>query len=173
MVNKWREISVLAMLALGSGCAQHPTLDMGPEHDRPLPIGAVTDSHWETMQTNAEAADFVFYDHEFSGDTASLAPGAKRHLEQVAMRLEHTPFPIVIEQSMHNASPELDASRRVAIIEHLARMGLPNVAGRVVIAPAFAEGITAVEAQQSYGAVIGGQGQSFGRRFGGSGGSYR
>src|SRR5262245_33156917 len=50
--------------------------------DRPFPIGAVTDRFWETQQTNAEAADFIFYDHEFVGDTAQLTPLAKRHLEQ-------------------------------------------------------------------------------------------
>ena len=53
--------------------------------------------HWETQQTNAEAADFLFYDHEFRYDTkgrvdtAELTPGAKKHLMQVALRLEHVP----------------------------------------------------------------------------------
>src|SRR6266436_3367547 len=41
----------------------------GPAADRPFPLGQVTDSHWETQQTNAEAADFIFYDHEFRYDT--------------------------------------------------------------------------------------------------------
>ena len=72
-----------------------------PQVDRPFPIGQVTDSFWETQQTNAEAADFIFYDHEFRGNTAELAPGAKKHLEQVALRLEHVPFPVVIEESPH------------------------------------------------------------------------
>src|SRR5690606_16342678 len=96
----------------------------GPASDRPFPIGQVSDSFWETQQTNAEAADFTFYDHEFRGDTAELGPGAKRHLESVAMRLEHVPFPIVIEQSQHNAKPQLDAARRQTIVMHLNRMGI-------------------------------------------------
>jgi hypothetical protein len=29
----------------------------GPAHDRPFPVGQVSDSFWETQQTNAEAAD--------------------------------------------------------------------------------------------------------------------
>src|SRR5439155_16356660 len=41
----------------------------GPGADRPFPLGQVTDSFWETQQTNAEAADFLFYDHEFRFDT--------------------------------------------------------------------------------------------------------
>ena len=93
--------------------ARHWNRKYGAPHDRPFPIGQVSDSFWETQQTNAEAADFTFYDHEFRGDTAELGPGAKRHLEMVAMRLEHVPFPVVIEQSQHNAKPQLDAARRV------------------------------------------------------------
>src|SRR6187401_721813 len=80
----------------------------GPGADRPFPLGQVSDAHWETQQTNAEAADFVFYDHEFRmdtrtrTDTAELTPGGKKHLQQIALRLEHTPFPVVIEESPHN-----------------------------------------------------------------------
>src|SRR5262245_23550989 len=51
-------------------------------YDRPFPLGAVTDTFWETQQTNAEAADFIFHDHEFVGETAQLGPACKRHLEQ-------------------------------------------------------------------------------------------
>lgn len=147
----------------------------GPAHDRPFPIGQVSDSHWETQQTNAEAADFIFYDHEFRGDTAELAPGAKRHLEMVAMRLEHVPFPIVIEQSQHNAKPQLDHARRQTIVMHLNRMGLTGADERVVVANAFAEGFTGIEAERSYynGILSGGFGGGGGRRFGGTGGMYR
>src|ERR1041384_4859886 len=60
----------------------------GPAYDRPFPLGQVTDSFWETQQTNAEGADFIFFDHEFKGNTAELAPGAKKHLQQIALRLE-------------------------------------------------------------------------------------
>ncbi len=163
-----------ACTLLSSGCAYNEVLDMGPEHDRPFPLGAVTDAHWETQQTNAEAADFLMYDHEFKGDTVELTPGAKRHLEQMALRLEHVPFPIVIEQSQHNAEPRLDRARRHAVIEHLARMGLPNVENRIVVAPAFAEGFTAIEGSRAYQNIVGGgTGGGFGRRFGGSGGMYR
>ena len=60
----------------------------------------------------------MIYDHEFrwdtqrSADTAQLTPGGKKHLEMIALRLEHVPFPIVIEQSQHNARQELDHARR-------------------------------------------------------------
>jgi hypothetical protein len=147
----------------------------GAAYDRPFPLGQVTDSHWETQQTNAEAADFIFYDHEFLGETANLGPSAKRHLEEVALRLPHVPFPIVIEQSMYNAKPQLDQARRQTIVAQLARMGLPQVEDRVVVAGAFAEGFTAIEGERAYynGIIGGGFGGGAGRRFGGSGGMYR
>jgi hypothetical protein len=147
----------------------------GPAHDRPFPVGQVSDSFWETQQTNAEAADFIFYDHEFRYDTAELAPGAKRHLEMVALRLEHVPFPIVIEQSSHNGKPALDAARRATIVMNLNRMGITGADERVVVAGAFAEGFTGIEAERSYynGILSGGFSGGSGRRFGGSGGMYR
>ena len=146
----------------------------GPEHDRPFPLGQVTDAFWETQQTNAEAADFIFYDHEFVGNTAVLAPGAKRHLESVALRSEHVPFPIVIEQTTHNARPELDYARRTTIVEQLNRMGVLNADQRVIIANAFPRGYSSLEAESAYFRTLGlGFGGGSGRRFGGFGGSYR
>jgi hypothetical protein len=146
----------------------------GPGADRPFPLGQVSDSFWETQQTNAEAADFIFYDHEFKGNTAQLAPGGKKHLEQIALRLEHVPFPVVIEESPHDAQPELDQQRRQTIVEQLGRIGLPNAEERVVVANAFPEGYTGIESESSYYNVLS---NSFsggaGRRFGGYGGTYR
>src|SRR5688500_10108618 len=154
----------------------------GAAHDRPFPLGQVTDSHWETMQTNAEAADFIFYDHEFRYDTrthvdtAELAPGGKKKLMQVALRLEHVPFPVVIEESQHSNRPDLDEARRQTVIRELNRLGVTGADGRVVLASAFAEGITGVEAETAYINVLGPGGYGsggFGRRFGGAGGFYR
>jgi len=140
---------LLSLCLLVSGCRGRGG-GGGPGYDRPFPLGQVTDAHWETQQANAEAADFIFYDHEFTGDTAELAPGAKKHLMEVALRLPHVPFPVVVEQSAHDAQPELDARRRQTIVEQLARLGLENVQGRVVVASAFAEGFTAIEGERAY-----------------------
>jgi len=152
----------------------------GPGADRPFPLGQVTDSFWETQQTNAEAADFLFYDHEFRmdtrsrQDTAELTPGGKKHLAQIALRLEHVPFPVVIEQSPNNGRPELDQARRRTIVEQLGRIGLPNAEERVIVANAFPEGYTGIESESSYYNVISNSfGGGAGRRFGGTGGVYR
>src|SRR6186997_682361 len=108
---------LLSLVALAVGCAgpHHKQIHhayggppYGPAHDRPFPVGQVSDSHWETQQTNAEAADFIFYDHEFKFDTtkhvdtAQLSPLAKKHLAEVALRLEHVPFPVIIEELPRN-----------------------------------------------------------------------
>lgn len=181
-------LSILTLTAL-AGCHHHGGGDdcddggmggrnrrsyRGPGADRPFPLGQVTDSFWETQQTNAEAADFIFYDHEFRGSTAELAPGGKKHLEQVALRLEHVPFPVVIEESPHDNRPELDQQRRQTLVEQLGRLGLPNAEERVVVANAFPEGYTGIEAEGAYYNVLGNNfSGGAGRRFGGYGGAYR
>jgi len=170
-------VACLAMMGC-AGKGKHKKYP-GPSMDRPFPLGQVTDAHWETQQTNAEAADFIFYDHEFRYDTirhvdtAELAPAAKKHIEMVAMRLEHVPFPVVIEQSEHNARPELDQQRRRTIVEQLNRMGVTNADERVVVAGALTPGYTSVEAERAYQTILGGGANGFGRRFGGAGGAYR
>jgi hypothetical protein len=178
-------LSLTLALAALAGCHHGGDCDTGgwwgkknqnhPQADRPFPVGQVTDSFWETQQTNAEAADFIFYDHEFRGNTAELAPGAKKHLEQVALRLEHVPFPVVIEQSPYNQQPQVDQARRRLVVEQLARLGVLNVEERVVVAEAFPEGLTAQEAEASYynGVLSSGFGGGVGRRFGGYGGVYQ
>ena len=122
----------------------------GPQHDRPFPLGQSSDAFWETQETNAEAADFIFYDHEFSGDSARLTPAAKKHLQEVALRLEHVPFPVVIEESSLEPNCPLDQARRRTVVEQLARLGVTEAEHRVVCANAFPTGYTATEAIQSY-----------------------
>ena len=186
-LTNWIPLALICLAATGCAnccCGGHGRSGhgSGAAHDRPFPLGQVTDSFWETQQTNAEAADFIFYDHEFRYDTrthvdtAELAPGAKKKLMQVALRLEHVPFPVVIEESQHSARPELDEARRQTIIRELNRLGVTGADGRVVVASAFAEGFTGVEGENAYSTVLGpsaGGGGGFGRRFGGYGGFYR
>ena len=186
---KRTSLFVLFSVAIFAGCHHGDDCNTGGGRrgargvmaDRPFPLGQVSDSFWETQQTNAEAADFIFYDHEFRGNTAELGPGAKKHLMQVALRLEHVPFPVVIEESPGSHSPAetarrqaLDQARRQTIVEQLARLGAGNIEERVIVANAFPEGYTGIESEGSYYNVIGGAfGGGAGRRFGGTGGFYR
>ena len=104
-------------------------------------LGQVTDAHWDTQMTNAQASSFIFYDHEFIGDTTKLNVLGQKHLVQVAIRLRHVPFPVVVEETPNHQNPKLDAERGRPILDRFAELGLCNLDARVVIAPAIAEGL--------------------------------
>ncbi|MHC4398651.1 MAG: hypothetical protein ACYTG0_03130 [Planctomycetota bacterium] len=178
--NGWM-VPVIGCFLL-SGCKSHTAhvpheQCLGPPYDRPFPLGQVTDSHWETQQTNSEAADFIFYDHEFDGDTAHLTPAGRKHLMQVALRIEHVPFPIVVEESPNRRNPRLDAARHKTVVDELTHLGLAMVEPRVIVAPAFDRGLTAIEGEAAYYSTLFqsdfGYGGGVGRRFGGRGGAFR
>ena len=159
---------------VGGGCSGRRSQSRNPGADRPFPLGEVTDATWETQETNAQAAKFIFHDHEFVGDTAELAPSAKKHLMQVALRLEHVPFPVVIEESEYNRHPELDQKRRRNVIEQLGRLGVENAEDRVVVANSFAEGFSGIEGESAYYSTLGsGWGDGNGYRGSAGRGTYR
>ncbi|HZZ72306.1 MAG TPA: hypothetical protein VFE24_08630 [Pirellulales bacterium] len=169
------KIAALLAAAALTGCSGSRNQARNPAGDRPFPLGAVSDAHWETQETNAQAAKFIFHDQEFVGDTAELAPSAKKHLMEVALRLEHVPFPVVIEESQYDRNPELDQKRRRTVVEQLGRLGVVNVEDRVVVANSFAEGFTAIEGESAYystlnGTVLDG---GAGRRGAGGFGTFR
>lgn len=135
--------------------AFHPDM---PPYDRPFPLGQVSDAHTDTQQTNAEAYKFILYDHEFREveNTAgilntNLTPDGKKHLTQIAVRLPHVPFPVVIEES---EDPTVNELRRTNVVRWLCAFhqltdGDPRrdtVQGRVVIAPSIEDGLRADEA---------------------------
>jgi len=161
--------------ALFGGGARVPQEQrLGPPYDRPFPLGQVTDAHWETQQTNAEAAKFIVYEHEFVGDTAKLTPKGEKHLVQIAIRMDHVPFPIVVEQSPEGRYPQLDGQRRQTVVGYLRGLGLEQFENRVIVAPAFSEGLRAVEGEAAYYSTFGNQFYGgAGRRFGGYGGVFR
>jgi len=159
------------LLLVLSGCAEP-----GAPYDRPFPLGQVTDAHWDTQMTNAQASSFIFYDHEFIDDTTKLNVLGLKHLEQVAIRLPHVPFPVVVEEIPNHANPRLDMARRQAVLDRFAELGLCNLDQRVVIAPAIAEGILGPEAEAidgGSGRSIEGYGQTGRGGFGTAAGTYR
>ena len=134
-----------ALCLLVSSCARP-----GPPYDRPFPLGQVTDAHWDTQMTNGQASSFVFYDHEFIGDTTKLNVAGQKHLIQVAVRLKHVPFPIVIEETPNRKNPNLDKARRQLVIDRFGELGLHDLECRVIIAPAITEGLTGRQAEEVY-----------------------
>ncbi len=115
-----------------------------------LPLGSTIRAHDQVMQTNAEAADFIFHRHDFVGQTAHLTPDAKDKIVEVAARFRSTPFPVVIERSENNSNPELDALRRNIVATILTDFGNVDAQQRTVVATPYGPGYTGRRAEFMY-----------------------
>lgn len=183
-----------ATLVTGGGCQAHGSRIISPP---PTPLGAEIDQMNQTMEVNAEAAKFIVYMHEFEinhpqpdGSNAGgirLNAYGEDHLKQIAYKLKRgAPFPVVVERSQTSVKPgteylypvhfndELDAKRREVVVASLVTLGIPNADAIVVVAPSFAEGMSAAEAAAAYNSGFQGTRGSFGGNsgsfFGGFGG---
>lgn len=115
-----------------------------------LPLGSTVRSHYQVMQTNAEASDFIIHQHEFMGETAQLTPDGKDHVLEIAARMRSAPFPVLIERTWNNADPELDAHRRNLVAQILTDLGNPDAQQRTVVATAYGPGYNDVQAEPMY-----------------------
>ncbi|MEO8493461.1 MAG: hypothetical protein ABI614_00210 [Planctomycetota bacterium] len=149
------------------------------------PLGSISDDVWRAQEHNAEASDFVLYQHEFKLNEVRLNTAGEDHVKQIAERISNGDnFPVVIERSNTTArldtdykfpvhpNPELDMQRRKLIVNALVRLGVPDADERVVVAPAFAEGFQSQEAMSAYGRGFSLQGGQGGGGFGGGGGGF-
>ena len=114
------------------------------------PVGAVERAHFHQMQTNAEAADFILYQHDFVGETAELTPDGKDKILEIAARMRSTPFPVLVERTWNNADPELDSYRRELVVMVLAEKGNPDANNRTFVSPAYGPGKQSLEAAPEY-----------------------
>ncbi|GAB4134942.1 MAG: hypothetical protein Tsb009_00640 [Planctomycetaceae bacterium] len=136
----------------GIGCAGlswlpfHPTMAV-PET---YPLGSVTRAHFHTMQTNAEAADFIMHRGDFVGSTAKLTPYGRDRILEIAARARNAPFPILVERTENNSDPELDEFRRNMIAQILYDHGIPEADQRVFVSPAYGRGLNSREAEWDY-----------------------
>ncbi len=146
-----------------------------------LPLGSTVRTHYQVMETNAEAVDFIINLNDFVGETAELTPDGKDHILEIAARMRSAPFPVIVERSMNNSNPELDLARRNLIALILCDLGNPDAQQRTVVATPYGPGYLGVEAETMYYRHImsnGGNGNnnSFGGGFssygGGSGGGF-
>lgn len=187
---KWASSAVMAAAVTGcssrmgatscdddcSGPLDAPRLDIGgatyhrsqsiPDQ---YPLGSVMRAHFHTMQTNAEAADFILHRNEFVNETAELTPYGKDHILEIAARMRSAPFPVLVERSENNCDPELDEHRRTIVAKILFDMGSPDADQRVFVAPAYGKGLNAVEGQADYYRYLGSRGNGFGGGFGNGG----
>lgn len=152
----WPAAAAVALL-MSAGCS-HDEYYVEP----PAPLGTISDPVWERHEENAEASDFVVYDHEFVGNTTRLNKAGEDHVKQIAARVAETPFPVIVEPSsmsrregdkygfpVHN-NHELDMQRRELVVRALNYMGVEDADQRVVVAPALAPGFEQFEAEAAY-----------------------
>jgi hypothetical protein len=146
-----------------------------------LPLGSTVRAHYHTMETNAEASDFILHRGEFVYNTAELTPAGKDHIVEIAARAKAAPFPVLVERSLNNSDPELDARRRNLVAQVLTDFGLPEANQRTIVSPAYGRHPNSMEAQIDYyqflytrgGGAYGGFGNGGAGGFGGgAGGSF-
>lgn len=174
-----RWTALLMLTTVGSGCAM-PTLAWQPTgwgHYRSmaipdsLPLGAVIQAHYHTMETNAEAVDFVLHRHEFTGSTAALTPQGRDHVMEIAARMRTAPFPILIQRSDNNSDPELDAHRRQIVVQILTDFGNPDAYQRTIVSQPYGNGFNSYEGEiDYYNTIFSRGGNNNGNNSGGGGG---
>ncbi len=138
-----------------------------------LPLGVIQRAHYQAMQTNGEAADFILYRHDFVLSTAELTPDGKDKLLEISARMRSAPFPVLIERSENNSNPELDSFRRNLIAQILTDLGNPDADQRTIVSPAYGPGYNSIESRNVwYRHIYSGMGNNnggFGGGFGGGG----
>jgi hypothetical protein len=157
-------------------------------------LGTKVDQIMQMQDENAEAAKFVIYQHEFEDvryvdDVAEkvvrLNEYGEDHVRQIAASLRAgAPLPVVVERSQTSArtgtkyeypvhlNPELDMQRRELVVQALGRMGIADADTRVVVAPAFSQPLSGMEATSAYAAGISGWGGGGGMGGGMGGGGW-
>ena len=134
-----------------------------------LPLGSTVRAHYHTMQTNAEASDFILHRYSFVDNTAELTPAGRDQIVEIAARAKSAPFPVVVERSEHNSDPELDALRRNLVAQILTDFGVPEANQRTFVAPGYGRNPNAVESEIDYYQFLYSQGNGFNNAFGNNG----
>ncbi len=166
---------------MGGGCCGHHWRSYAIPDTYPL--GSVIRAHTHTMQTNAEAADFILHRHDFVGQTAELTPAGKDRIAEIAARARSAPFPVLVERTEHNSDPELDEHRRRIIAQVLHDFGIPEADQRTFVAPTYGKAHNSLEGEFDYYQFIfsrgnngfngnGGNSGFGGGGFGGGGGGF-
>ena len=159
--RKWAVCSAAVLAGAALGCSQ-TTKMMGMGDFQPQPLGTLVDPAFQDMEMNAEASDFVIYQHEWNGETTSMNDRGLEHLKRIYERAACVPFPILIEPSNMAVDPNtrhqypvngnhaLDMERRQAIVGALTAMGFAEAEQRVFVSPALTPGFQGFEAENAY-----------------------
>lgn len=133
-----------------------------------LPLGVIPRAHYQAMETNGEAVDFILFRHDFVLATAELTSDGKDKILEIAARMRSAPFPVLIERSENNSDPELDSYRRNLVAQILTDLGNPDGDQRTIVSPAYGPGFNSIESQRDWFQHIGG-GQNNNNSGGGGG----
>ncbi len=148
----WRPLGLVVAVGL-AGCDLTNCSTCWQKGDCPrLEKGAIpelTGTHTkrvnEMQEFLAEADDLTIYEHEWLLGGSTLGPFGMFHLGQMLPKLDHLPFPVVIEYSPDD---HLNAQRRHAIINYLVTNSVPPAEAerRVIVAYPLTEGLYGDEA---------------------------
>ena len=164
---------VLAVASGAAGCRGHRYAHIFyQEPPPPATLGTHVDAPFRIQEENAEASKFVVYQHEFKlndsqdGDVLNglrLNEAGQDHLRRIAENLRRgSPYTVIVERSRTseradsrfgypvNYDAQLDNRRRSVVVNTLVAMGIENADEVVVVAPAYAEGLTGREAERAY-----------------------
>lgn len=173
--------ALLALAGMAGGCHSHSHPPTATHIEPPRMLGLLNDNITRLQEANAEASDFVIYEHEFQGDSARLNEYGQDHIKQIAARVARVPFPIVVEKSkispregtVHgypvHSNEALDLARRDVLVQALSQMGVNDAERRVVVGYPYGPGYTDFEAERAYGGGISSFGGGGG---GGAGGGF-
>lgn len=170
----WRPLGLVVAVGLAgcdpltscSTCCQKgncPRLEKGA-------IPELTGTHTrrinEMQEFLAEADDLTIYESEWLLGGSTLGPFGMFHLGQMLPKLDHLPFPVVIEYSPDD---HLNVQRRRAIISYLVTNHVPPAEAerRVIVAYPLTEGLFGDEA-----AIAFDRGFRFGAPYGTAAGPY-
>tara|TARA_R110002095_G_scaffold196208_3_gene175042 strand:- start:2454 stop:3050 length:597 start_codon:yes stop_codon:yes gene_type:complete len=137
------------------------------------PLGSVNRAHYHTMESNAEAVDFIINRNEFVENTAELTTNGKDHILEIGARMRSAPYPVIVERSDNNYAPELDAYRRQLIARILTDLGNQDADQRTIVSTPYGRSLNSREAEADYYRFIstrGGLNGGFGGGGGGGGG---
>ncbi|MCA9082842.1 MAG: hypothetical protein KDA81_02245 [Planctomycetaceae bacterium] len=152
-LTTWKLFTLAAFSGVCMGCVCCPSCLHGSRSlavPDIMPLGAVSRAHWHTMETNGEASDFVLYRNEFVDNSSELSPYGRDHIMEIAARMPSTPFPVIVQRSMNNADPELDAQRRAIVVQVLSDLGATDAEQRTVVSQPYSDGINSIEGERDY-----------------------
>lgn len=182
LVVNWKGAAVAGLLGLAAAGGWGRGRWGAPSG--PAPLGTLSNQFWRLQEHNAEASDFVVYEHEWEMDGTRLNWQGEDHVKQIAARLHAgVHYPVLVERCRHarrqsdrykypvHLNPQLDMRRREVIVQALTTFGIAEADQRVVVSPALTEGLTSPEAERAY--LRGLNMDTYGTGFGGGSGGGR